>query len=264
MVIRPYDLFFARSEKDKEQKPASENGKKNVMIPFALFEDFSRRINSDFSDILTIVEGYTQIALRKLKEGRLTEEHLQHILKTLQRGTGLTEEVGVFLAHLPETEEQCDLTQAVRFFEEILQEREVGTEGMPHLSLPEEPCLIQGSLERVAHVMAVFLPYVHGADGTLSDVSLSLEKRVLQDGREQAVLNMLCADDDAAVSEDMDTKLFYPAAIQVKGREDCLTRLYMAYVLVERMGGCICTAPGQGAHGGQRFQLLFPVVAPAA
>ncbi|TNE32266.1 MAG: hypothetical protein EP349_02090 [Alphaproteobacteria bacterium] len=260
MVIRPYDLFFARSEKDKKEEGASESGKTNATVPFALFDDFSRHINADFSDILTIVEGYTQIALRKLHEGRLTEEHLQHILKTLRRGTGLTEEIAVFLAHLPETEEKCDLVQAVRFFEEP---QEKDTEGGAHLSFPEEPCIIQGSLERIAHVIAVLLPYVYGAEGKLSDISLSLEKRVLQDGREQAVLNMLCVDDEAEGLDNMDTKLFYPGAMQIKGREDCLTRLYMAYVLVDRMGGCVCTAPGQGAHGGQRFQLLFPVVAPS-
>lgn len=261
MVIRPYDLLFARSAKNGEKNETGAGGKKSATVPLALFEEFSRHVNADFSDILMIIEGYTQIALRKLREGRLTEEHLQHILKTLRRGTGVTEDISVFLARLPMPEDICDLTEAVRLVVDTLQVREgIGDTVLP-LVLPEDPCPVYGGLETVAHVLTVFLPHVYGAEGSLADISLSLERRVLKDRREQAVLNIHCID-DAEVLDNLDARLFHPAAIQVKGPEDCLTRLYLAYVLVERMGGCVCSAPGQGARGGRRFQLLFPVALP--
>lgn len=261
MVIRPYDLLFSRSLKDRTDLE-TETENKNAAVPLVLFEDFSRRINADFSDVLTIVEGYTQIALRKLREGRLTEEHLLHILKTLRRGSGVTDEIAVFLARLPDVEEICDLTEAVRLVVETLQVKEGIEDTVQPLVLPDEPCLIRGGFETVAHVLAVFLPHVYGASGQLSDVFLSLEKRLLKNGREQAVLNMHCIN-DAEAAGGMETRLFDPAVTRMNGNGDFLTRLYLAYVLVERMGGCVCSAPGQGAQGGYRFQILFPVALPA-
>ena len=252
IVIRPYDLLIAQSNKK------SDGGKENAVLSLTLFEDFSLRINADFSDILTIVEGYTEIALRKLREGRLTEENLQHILKTIRRGAGLTEEIKTFFEHLPDAEDRCDLVEGLRRAGEALEMQKGDDGGALQLSLPERSYLIQGKVETLTHVLAVFLPYVHGAKGTLSDVAISLEVHALKDGREQAVLNILCADDGTEIEDSMEARLFYPAAMQAHGLEKCLTRLYMAYVLVEQLGGCVCTAPGQG--GRQRFQLLFPLL----
>ena len=264
MVICPSDLRCARSDKKKTEEGADD--KKAAAISFAMFEDFSRRINADFSDILTIVEGYTQIALRKLREGRLTEEHLKHILKTLRRGTALTEDISGFFTDLPAAGDICDLAEAARLVMETLQvkENDGNADGMLHLSLPEQPCLIKGNFETLAHILVVFLPHVYGADGKLSDVSLSLGIRSLKDGRQQAVLDICHIGDDADTGEGLEAKLFYPRPSQLKRREDCLTRLYMAYVLVEQMDGCVCTAPVQVVRGCQRFQLLFPVVDPSS
>jgi len=256
MVIRSDDFRFALSEQKKMK--TGESKKETVVVPPSFFENFLRRANADFGDVLTLVEGYTQIALRKLREGRLKEEHLQHILRTLQRGAGLTEDISGFFTYLPESGEICDVAEAVRLVAETLQAEEDEGAAPLHLSLPEQPCLIKGNIETLAHVLIIVLPYIRGNKGELSDLSLSLNHRKLKDGREQIVLSMLCAEDGVDMKDSVEKKSLSLVS-QMGGRQDCPARLHLACILVERMGGCICATQGTGGRGRHRFQIFFPV-----
>jgi CheY-like chemotaxis protein len=57
---------------------------------------FAGGIAHDFNNILSIIEGHTHAALKKLAEGHLTAEQLQKILLSTQRGAGLTRQLLAF------------------------------------------------------------------------------------------------------------------------------------------------------------------------
>src|SRR5690606_24020267 len=53
-------------------------------------------IAHDFNNILSIIEGYTEIALKHLEAGTLTPDQLERIRLSTARGAGLTRQLLAF------------------------------------------------------------------------------------------------------------------------------------------------------------------------
>lgn len=71
-------------------------------------------IAHDFNNILSIIEGYTEIALKHLKDGTLTAEQLERIRLSTARGAGLTRQLLAFSRQKIGIIDSMDVSAAVR------------------------------------------------------------------------------------------------------------------------------------------------------
>jgi two-component system cell cycle sensor histidine kinase/response regulator CckA len=113
---------------------------------------FAGGIAHDFNNILSIIEGYTHIAARQLKDGTLTPEQLHKILLSTQRGAGLTRQLLSFGRQKIATEEKTDLVDALRQIHVLLRPL-LGESVELLMTAPEEPVWINASQDLLTQII---------------------------------------------------------------------------------------------------------------
>ena len=112
---------------------------------------FAGGIAHDFNNILSIIEGYTYIAIKQLKEGTLTEGQLKKILTSTQRGAGLTRQLLAFGRQKVDVDEKVNIVDALRQ-QHILLKPLLGDAIAVYMMLPEEEVWVQVSIDQMDKV----------------------------------------------------------------------------------------------------------------
>lgn len=146
MVTRLHDKQAEKKDKVDKAELTEDSARR-----FETLGHFAGGIAHDFNNILSIIEGYTEMAVKKLRTGELTEDNLLRILKTTQRGAGITRQLlafgkqGVALKDVIDVKEL--LLEQQHIFELIVGERVT-----LNIHVPIEQCFVEcdeGSLIKV-------------------------------------------------------------------------------------------------------------------
>lgn len=113
---------------------------------------FAGGIAHDFNNILSIIEGYTHIALRQLKEGTLAPEQLQKILKSTQRGAGLTRQLLSFGRQKIDVDEKINLAETLRQ-QHVLLKPLLGETVQLFMTVPENPVWLRATSDQITQII---------------------------------------------------------------------------------------------------------------
>lgn len=113
---------------------------------------FAGGIAHDFNNILSIIEGYTHIAIKQLKEGTLTPDQLKKIILSTQRGAGLTRQLLAFGRQKIDLEERVNIVEILRQ-QHILMKPLLGGAISVYMMLPEEAVWVKASTDQMSQVI---------------------------------------------------------------------------------------------------------------
>jgi len=113
---------------------------------------FAGGIAHDFNNILSIIEGYVHIAIRKMERGELEKEDLEKILKSTERGAGLTQQLLSFGKMKVDVEDKINLAEALRDFHVLLRPVLGDTINL-YMTMPEYPVWINISNDQVTQIL---------------------------------------------------------------------------------------------------------------
>lgn len=113
---------------------------------------FAGGIAHDFNNILSIIEGHTQAAVKKLKDGTLTPQALEKILVSTQRGASLTRQLLAFGQQKVAIHDKCDM-RAVMLEQKILLEPLIGEMIELRMDLPKTPLWVAADDDHVVQVV---------------------------------------------------------------------------------------------------------------
>ncbi len=113
---------------------------------------FAGGIAHDFNNILSIIEGYTNIAVKNLQNGTLTPQQLQKILLSTQRGAGLTRQLLAFSRQKIGVEQTTDLCMALENQRVLLQPL-LGEMIEFGLILPPHPLWIEAADDQITQIV---------------------------------------------------------------------------------------------------------------
>lgn len=205
-------------------------------------------IAHDFNNILSIIEGYTHIAVKQLREGKLTEDQLLRVLKSTQRGAALTRQLLAFGRQKILLDEVIDFGDAIRQ-QEILLRPLLGEKVALVLDLPHQPVYINAAMEHVTQIVM--------------NLAINAEEAMPEGGRFLLGLKALpgnqvllrAEDTGHGMEPDVQRKIFDP--FFTTKRQGTGLGLSAVYGLVSQLRGTIkvFSAPGEGA----RFEIMIPV-----
>lgn len=211
-------------------------------------------IAHDVNNILSVIEGYAQIALRQPgAEGARAE--LQKILQATQRGAGLTRQLLAFAQQRVDPPESLDLAEAVRA-QEVLLNPLLGPDTQLVLSTGAEPLWVMAAGDFITQILINLT--VNARDAMPSGGAVQIACRAVGPEALLSVQDTGCGIPPAVLPHIFDP--FFTTKPRGRG-----TGLGLAVVhgIVRQLGGRLetDTAPG----GGSCFKIFLPrIAAPAA
>ncbi|MDD9901763.1 MAG: ATP-binding protein [Alphaproteobacteria bacterium] len=225
---------------------------------------FAGGIAHDFNNILSIIEGYTHIAVKQLKEGSLTPEQLQKIVSSTQRGAGLTRQLLAFARQKVDMAETTELTDTLQQ-QHVLLRPLLGEKIYLYLLVPEKPLPIAASADQVMQII----------------MNLALNARdAMPDGGELGIICRACPPDDipqevslkvpeknfahisfidsgTGIPSDIISKIFDPFFTTKQVTKGTGLGLSVVYGIIEQVKGHITvqSRPGQGTT----FDVYLPL-----
>lgn len=142
-MIRKDDIL-KQTEKAKQRDGLTQR--------FETLGHFAGGLAHDFNNILSVVEGYTEIAVKKLRDGTLTEEHLLQILDATQRGAGITRQLLAFGQQNIALNKVVDLTSFLKQEERALKTA-LGHDMRITLHTPDAPCLVECNPDNMRQIL---------------------------------------------------------------------------------------------------------------
>ncbi len=224
-------------------------------------------IAHDFNNILSIIEGYTSIAVKQLKEGTLTPEQLQKILASTKRGAGLTRQLLAFGRQKVALPEKMDLSRSLRQ-EMVLLKPLMGETVQVFMTLPEEPVWIEAGEDQITQIILNLCLNARDAMPEGGEVAVmcmeSLARNVPQRLRGKNLsgrfVRITVMDSGSGIAPEALPKIFDPFfTTKDQGRGTGLG-LSVVYGIVDQLGGAIEVESKIGE--GSSFDVYLPQVAP--
>ena len=249
MVTRLHDKQAEKKDKVDKAELTEDSARR-----FETLGHFAGGIAHDFNNILSIIEGYTEMAVKKLRTGELTEDNLLRILKTTQRGAGITRQLlafgkqGVALKDVIDVKEL--LLEQQHIFELI-----VGEQVTLNIHVPIEQCFVEcdeGSLIKVLTNLVVNGRDAIKAKGGTGLMDITLMVRGL-DAPEK--VSIVIEDNGCGMSQEISQQIFDPFFTTKQVGEGTGLGLSFVYGLMEQMGGQIEVLSEEGV--GTRFEIVM-------
>jgi CheY-like chemotaxis protein len=220
---------------------------------------FAGGIAHDFNNILSIIEGYTHIALRQMREGTLTPLQLEKILASTQRGAGLTRQLLAFARQKVDIESTASLTDTLRQ-QQVLLKPLLGETVHLHLTLPAEDVWVKLSGDQITQIVLNIALNARDAMPQGGDLVILCHKVSLSEG---PFVRMTFVDSGAGISKDVLPRIFDPFFTTKSPTKGTGLGLSVVHGIVNQAGGKIeaRSKPGEGTT----FQVYLPfALTPAA
>ncbi len=260
-MIRKPGLIFGKKSHETECAPENFVGDEcpEILQRYSLPPDALHQIVADFGDMLTLIAGYTEIALKKMRSGHLTEEDMRQILKAVQRGEA---QIGQALALFPlmsqdNAETVIDLTDCLRGKKQIFRLR-CGADRRLKFELPVVSCPVRGCPDAFEYIVMQLLQRIFSMSRKSQEAVISLFVYGKSAGLSERVVLVLRAA-EAAERNDAD---FHPPAASAFASE-CDLSLYFIYSFIERMGGFMTVFPDPEKQGAAApcYKIILPLSA---
>lgn len=211
---------------------------------------FAGGIAHDFNNILSIIEGYTHLAVKSLKDGTLTPQQLEKILISTQRGAGLTRQLLAFGRQKVGIEETIDLC-AVLERQKVLLTPLLGDAVTFSMALPPHPLWIVASEDQITQIVLNLALNARDAMGAGGQVVI-----VCDGGEGHAVVSL--SDTGAGIPPDIMPRIFDPFFTTKPPEQGTGLGLSVVYGIVDQLKGKISAT---SSPRGTTFMVTLPLAA---
>ncbi len=221
-------------------------------------------IAHDFNNILSIVEGYANIALKRQREGRLEEDHLLKVIDAARRGAGLTRQLLAFSRQKVQLDQTFDLVELIRQNEVILKPQ-LGENVKFLFIAPPAPFYIDCASDSITQILLNLASNAKDAmtgGGTFTVIldeckPCDLPPALTSRSQDKRFVRMMVEDTGSGMPPEILSQIFEPFFTTKEQDKGTGLGLSVVYGLVEQMQGVIevSSAPGNGT----RFDLYFPL-----
>ncbi len=229
---------------------------------------FAGKIAHDFTNMLVIMFGHSQVLKDKFPEMSDAHENLDEIIAAASRASKLTSELLAFSHDHEVVLRNVDLNKAVIGVEEILR-RTVGSGMVVKMHLPEEPLMVKADIAQIEQVIIHLVSNAceamsAGGQLTIAGSCVRLSKdEVIQLSRgdddvadgEFAVLSV--SDNGTGMTDEVKARIFEPFFTTKKEKKSTGLGLSTVYGIVRQHGGCmtVYSRPGNGTT----FEVYLPL-----
>lgn len=223
-------------------------------------------IAHDFNNILSIIEGYTEIALKHLREGTLTPDQLERIRLSTARGAGLTRQLLAFGRQKIGIIDSMDLSAAVRDAC-ILLHPLFGEKIKLNISVPQTPLWVEAGEDHVTQIILNLAINARDALPMGGDVSVtcmscgagSLPPAVQEKDAGHGFIRLSVVDNGTGISPHIIPRIFDPFFTTKPRGQGTGMGLAVVYGIVDQLGGIIDVRTQAG--GGTAMHVYLPAAA---
>lgn len=226
-------------------------------------------IAHDFNNILSIIEGYTEIALKHLEAGTLTPDQLERIRLSTARGAGLTRQLLAFGRQKIGIIDSMDLGAAVNNAC-ILLHPLFGELVKLNITIPKTPLWVEAGEDHITQIILNLainardaLPM--GGDVAISCMSCgagSLPPAVQAKDSGEGFIRLSVVDNGTGISPSIVPRIFEPFFTTKPRGQGTGMGLSVVYGIVDQLGGVIDVRTHPG--GGTTMHVYLPAAkAPA-
>ncbi len=218
---------------------------------FEMLGHFAGGIAHDFNNILSIIEGYTELAVKRLRNNELTEDHLLKILTTTQRGADITRQLLAFGRHNISLNEVFDLGEMIREQEHILKVI-LGEQITLDIQQDNSELFVDACEENIVQILMNLA--VNARDAMNHNGKFSIKLESSENNKKWICLRV--QDNGCGMSFETQQKIFQPFFTTKESGQGTGLGLSFIYGIVEQMGGHISVRSKQGL--GTYFEIILP------
>lgn len=230
---------------------------------------FAGGIAHDFNNILSIIEGYTHIAMRQMRDGNLTSEQLQKILKSTQRGAGLTRQLLSFGRQRVGVEEKTNLAEALRQ-QHVLLRPLLGVSIQLFMTVPEEAVWLNASQDQLTQITLNLALNARDAmpdGGELAIICMSCRKknipRILREKYpETSFIRLSVVDSGTGIPAEILSRIFEPFFTTKDVGKGTGLGLSVVYGIIDQLKGAIEVSSEK--NEGTSFDIYLPLTSAPA
>ena len=230
---------------------------------------FAGGIAHDFNNILSIIEGHTHIAVKQLNQGTLTPEQLQKILKSTQRGAGLTRQLLSFGRQKVDVEEKTNLAEALRQ-QHVLLRPLLGETIQLFMTVPEETVWLNATPDQLTQITLNLALNARDAmpdGGELAIMCMACQKKNIPQALrakypDTSFIRLSIVDSGTGIPPEILPRIFDPFFTTKDAGKGTGLGLSVVYGVVEQLKGFIevSSVPGEGTS----FDIYLPLTSPPA
>lgn len=228
---------------------------------------FAGGIAHDFNNILSIIEGYASIAIKRLNEGKLQPDQLQKIIQSTQRGAGLTRQLLAFSRQKIDLDAKTNIASAMRS-QHVLLKPLLGETIRFSVRMPEVPMWVATSEDQLMQIVMNLVINARDALPTGGIITLSCQSCPAKElppllkskGGSQSFLRMSLTDNGVGIPKDVLPRIFDPFFTTKEQSKGTGLGLSVVYGLIDQLGGVITvdSEMGKGTH----FNVYLPLTSP--
>lgn len=223
-------------------------------------------IAHDFNNILSIIEGYTEIALKHLREGTLTPDQLERIRLSTARGAGLTRQLLAFGRQKIGIIDSMDVSAAVRDACVLLHPL-FGEKIKLNISVPQTPLWVEAGEDYITQILLNLAINARDALPMGGEVSVacmscgagSLPPAVQEKDAGCGFIRLSVVDNGTGISPHIIPRIFDPFFTTKPRGQGTGMGLAVVYGIVVQLGGVIDVRTHPG--GGTAMHVYLPAAA---
>ncbi|MBI1215628.1 MAG: response regulator [Alphaproteobacteria bacterium] len=268
-------MFGRNKDKNKKDKPPpteNEPGDKARLNAQKLeaLGLFAGGIAHDFNNILSIIEGYANVALRQQREeGKTDPATLEKIVNATQRGAGLTRQLLAFGRQQITPTEKTDLAAELRAQAALIRPL-LGENVTLSLALPKTGLWMMGARDHITQILLNLALNARDAmprGGTVIVSALQLPDnrlvpRLLREKfPDTPFIHLRFTDDGTGIPPDVLPHIFDPFFTTKDQGLGTGLGLCVVYGIVDQLGGTVEVSSREGK--GTQFDIFLPAATPA-
>jgi CheY-like chemotaxis protein len=212
---------------------------------------FAGGIAHDFNNILSVIEGYTYVVLQQEKKGAIDRSYLEAILKSTQKGAGLTRQLLAFSQQNIALEQDIDLKKVIAEEARIILTPCLGEHIALNLIVPEDDLYIRAAPE---HILQILLNLaINARDAMLEGGSFGIELKA-----HETKIELIITDTGEGIDPEAMPHIFEPFFTTKPQGKGTGLGLSVVFGLIHQMHATI-DVRSQKNHG-TSFTIHFPRV----
>lgn len=223
-------------------------------------------IAHDFNNILSIIEGYTEIALKHLREGTLTPEELERIRLSTARGAGLTRQLLAFSRQKIGIIDSMDLGAAVNNACVLLHPL-FGEKIKLNMTIPQIPLWVEAGEDYITQIILNLAINARDALPMGGEVGIScmscgagaLPPALQEKDTGHGFIRLSVVDNGTGMPPHIVPRIFEPFFTTKPRGQGTGMGLAVVYGIVEQLGGVIDVRTHPG--GGTAMHVYLPAAA---